>query len=59
MNVVGIRVDNDRLFESQSISNDEQKQSAIDAILQDAVAAGIEIEIVEMSSEELESILSQ
>lgn len=59
MNIVGFRIDNSGIFESHSFTSEAQKQEVIKAIMQDAVGAEIEIRITEMSSEELESILSQ
>ncbi len=53
MNVVGIRKDNQKVFESQVYNTEEEKQTMTQFIQNDALSAGIQIEIAYMSFEEL------
>ena len=57
MNIVGIYKSTGRVFESQSYASDEEKLKIEKAIKEDAVTAGVEIEIRTMMDTELESLM--
>lgn len=53
MNVVAINKETGKVFESQSYTSDDEKEAITSAITSDSESAGIEIEIIEMTDEEL------
>ena len=58
MNVVAIRMDNNKIFSSQSFMNEKQKNTIIENINNEANNAGADIEIVFMTNDELEEFMS-
>lgn len=58
MNIVGVNKETGKVFESQSYKEDAEKEAINEAIQADADSAEIEIEIVEMSDEELQAAIS-
>jgi hypothetical protein len=58
MHVVGVRNDNNTIFESQSYLGEEQKNLSADVILNDAKLLDLDIRIEYLTDDELNSILT-
>jgi hypothetical protein len=58
MNIVAINQSTNKVFESQSYQETDEKEAITAAITADAESSGIEVEISEMTDEEFQAAIS-